>query len=367
MASLDVRVLGPMALVVDGTELDVRGAKQRALLATLALHHDHVVSVGALVTHLWDEPLPERADHTLQQHVSSLRKTLQVRGAESRLTTREPGYALGVDRLDVDDFDAACARATALVAVGDLVTGLGELDAAAAVLRGDPLADVRLSQRLDAAATRIEERVHAATEARIDVLLALGRHRDAIVVAEQAIEEQPYRERFRAQMMLALYRDHRQKDALAVYRVTRQLMIEELGVEPGRALRELEDAILRQDPGLDDGAADAAAIRRTFRAGEVSDRGWVELPDGQAIALVHSLLIGRSPEAGIRLVDSRVSREHARVELRSGYPHLVDLGSTNGSSVNGRPVTDSRLVDGDEIGIGGVVLRYRTATPPVDG
>ena len=180
------------------------------------------------------------------------------------------------------------------------------------MVRGAALADVRQTMRLDGTARRIDEQVLAANDARLDLLLDLGRHAEVLAAVEALVEREPYRERFRAQQMLALYRAHRQTDALAVFRATRELLVEQLGVEPGRALRELEDAILRQDPALDaTPATGRARLTSTVRAGAPSERGWIELPDGQAIAVVDTMVIGRSPDAAIRLVDSRVSREHA--------------------------------------------------------
>jgi hypothetical protein len=218
--------------------------------------------------------------------------------------------------------------------------------------------------RLDGAARRVDEQVLAAHEARFDLLLELGRHADVLAEVEALVEAEPYRERLRAQQMLALYRAHRQTDALAVFRATRILLVEGLGVEPARALRELEQAILRQDPELDVvSASGSLPLSRTVRAGAPSEPGWIELPDGQAIAVVDTMVIGRSPDAAIRLVDSRVSREHARVETDESGVRIVDLGSTNGITVNGEQIETIALSDGDAVGLGGVIVRYHTTTP----
>ena len=127
-------------------------------------------------------------------------------------------------------------------------------------------------------------------------------------------------------------------------------------------MRELEQAILRQDPTLDSAAA-TTRLSSTIRAGTRSERGWIERPDGQAIAIVDSMVIGRSPDAAIRLVDSRVSREHARIEFDADGVRIVDLGSTNGTTVNGARVETAALDDGDHVALGGVVVRYHTSTP----
>jgi DNA-binding SARP family transcriptional activator len=365
MVRLEVGVLGPLTVRLDGIGVDVRATKQRALLAALALHHDRIVAADTLVTFLWDEPLPERADHALQQHVSAVRKVLHPdRDREAVLVTREPGYELRLATLDLDRFTAAVAYAAELDREGDRRGALDALDAGLALVRGTAIADVRQTMRLDGAARRVDEQVLAANEARLDLLLALGRHTEVIAEVESLVEREPYRERFRAQQMLALYRAHRQTDALAVFQATRELLVEQLGVEPGRALRELEEAVLRQDPALDGlPTAGAIGLTRTVRAGTASERGWIELPDGQAIAVVGAMLIGRSPDAAIRLVDSRVSREHARIDADDSGVRIVDLGSTNGVTVNGSRVDSAALADGDHVGLGGVVVRYHTDTP----
>ena len=365
MMRLEIGVLGPLTVGSDSVSVDARGTKQRALLATLALHHDRVVAVDTIIAFLWDEPPPDRADHALQQHVSALRKALRPdRGQESPLVTREPGYELRVATLDLDRFTECAARSGAQQRDGDLRGALETLDDAVGVVRGPTLEDVRHTMRLDRTARRIDEQVLDTVEARLDLLLALGRHAEVLNEVEDLVDREPYRERLRAQQMLALYRAHRQSDALAVFRATRALLVEELGVEPGRALRDLEQAILSQDPALDAPWA-SSPLTRTIRAGARSERGWIELPDGQAIAVVDTMVIGRSPDAAIRLVDSRVSREHARIDADGdgGAVRIVDLGSTNGITVNGARVETAPLDDGDQVGLGGVVVRYRTATP----
>jgi hypothetical protein len=159
--------------------------------------------------------------------------------------------------------------------------------------------------------------------------------------------------------MLALYRSGRQADALAAYRSARATLVDELGIEPGAALRELEQAILEQRPELDTADAPSGGLRATFRSGTGPEMGRIDLPDGQAVLVWEgTTLIGRDPAAQVRLVDSRVSRHHAQIEAHGGRFVLQDLGSTNGTTVNGTPATEHELSDGDVIGVGGVELRY---------
>jgi class 3 adenylate cyclase len=140
------------------------------------------------------------------------------------------------------------------------------------------------------------------------------------------------------------------------------VLTDELGLEPSAELRDLEQAVLTQSPALDNSPADRVAdIYSTFRAG-ADDAGQLRLPDGQTVLLITgSALIGRDPSALVRLVDSRVSRRHAEIEVGGGSFVLRDLGSTNGTTVNGEAVTERLLRDHDRVGIGGVELQFLTS------
>jgi hypothetical protein len=162
--------------------------------------------------------------------------------------------------------------------------------------------------------------------------------------------------------MLALYRSGRQADALAAYQATRGVLIDELGIEPGAELRDLEQAILVQSPELGlDASRSMAELHATFRADTLAEAGRIELPDGQSVLLREGITsIGRDPSAHVRMVDNRVSRIHAQIETKDGRCVLRDTGSTNGTRVNGRSVDEHELSDGDLISIGGVELQFRS-------
>lgn len=364
MTSLDVQLLGPVTTKLDGQPIDIGGAKPRSVLAVLALSHGAVVSASALVSYLWDEPIPDRAEHTLQQHISALRKALVAPGEPSRggspLVTRPPGYLLELTALDVDELDRHERLAREQLSQRDVQHGLESIEAALALVRGPALANVRGTARIEATALRLDERILTLGEDRAETLLALGRHREVAVEIEVLVEQEPFRERLRFLQMLALYRSGRQTDALAAFRSTRTALIEELGVEPGPELRELEQRILEQDPALDLApAAVPRTVHSTIRAEQQVAFGWIELPDGQAIALQASTRIGRAEDAQVHLVDSRVSREHALIERNGDDMVLTDLGSTNGTAVNGRRVSKWSLEDGDVVSVGGTQLVYR--------
>ncbi len=360
-------VLGPMELQIAGEPVVVTGAKQRSLLVMLALHANQAVSVGALVDAMWGDPAPVGAEHTLQQHVSATRKLLH-RGrtdgaADAVLSRRSPGYLLRVESLDVDEFERAASVGFDAARGGRWPDANAAFDSALAHWRGPALADVRDSARLSAAAVRLDEQRLTVMEGRFDARLECGQAREVIPEIEEVIVDYPLRERLHAQLMLALYRTGRQAEALVAYQAARHLLIDELGIEPGGELNDLEQAILQQSPALAAGAVGSIGeLHATFRADTRTSSGRVELPDGQAIHLAYgSTLIGRDPVAHVRLVDNRVSRHHARIDTTAKGAVLRDLASTNGTSVNGKPVSECVLRDGDVIGIEGIELRFYAA------
>ena len=360
-----VEVLGPLELKVAGERVPIAGPKQRAVVAMLALHANQVVPVGALVDVVWGDPAPDRAEHTLQQHVSAVRKLLEsgreAAEGERVLVTRSPGYLLQVDTLDADEFERAASVGHDAASAERWPEALAAFDDGLKWWRGPALADARDTDRLNAAAVRLDEQRLAVVEARFEARLECGLAREALPELEQVVSEHPLRERLRGQLMLALYRCGRQADALAAYRSARSVLIEDLGIEPGAELRDLEQAILVQSPELDLGRATLKReLYATFRADVPSTAGRVVLPDGQSVSLADGVTqIGRDPAAHVHLVDSRVSRQHAQIECVHGIAVLRDLGSTNGTTVNGEPANDHVLYDGDVVSLGGVELRFR--------
>src|SRR4051794_4224262 len=232
---MEFRILGPLEVLSDGRPLDLGGQKPRALLALLLLEANRVVPRDALIDALWDESPPETARKALQVHVSQLRKAL----GRERLQTAEPGYRLCVEpgELDLDRFRG--------------LEDEGRLDDALALWRGAPLADLGEQRFARAAAARLAELRLACLEERADRALAAGRHAELAGELEALVTANPLRERLRAQLMLCLYRCGRQADALEAYRAGRAVLVDELGIEPGRPLRDLQAAILRQDGALD--------------------------------------------------------------------------------------------------------------------
>lgn len=244
-------ILGPL-LVRDGDSMiRVPAARQRVLLATLLVHAGNVVPAGVLAEMVWDGAPPTGAAITLRSYVSRLRGTLGP-GARDRLVTRYSGYLLQADgeELDLLQFGRLCQKGGAAVRAGDWARAAEMLDEALGLWRGEPLADIpgRLL-RLDEA-PRLEQLKLQATEWRIDAGLHLGDHGEVVPELQSLTAQHPLRERFHAQLMLALCRCGRQAEALAAYQYARSALIEELGTEPGAELRELQQRVLAGDPAL---------------------------------------------------------------------------------------------------------------------
>ena len=243
------RILGPVEAVVDGARVALGAPKQRALLALLLVNRRRVVPAEQLIDGLWGEQPPASALQSLQVYVHGLRRAL---GGE-RIETAGRGYRAVVaeEELDLDRFERVLERGRAALEAGRPDDAAEDFREALSIWHGSALADLPDEARRAAEAERLEELRLTALELRYEAELGCGRH-DAVVAELEAVTaDEPYRERFLQQRLLALYRCGRQAEALEVYRNARRALAEELGLEPSPALQELERAILRQDPGLD--------------------------------------------------------------------------------------------------------------------
>ena len=248
---MEFRLLGPLEVCRDGEQLVLGGPMQRSVLAILVLHANEVVPRGRLLADVWGERAPE-SEHSLDVYLSRLRKTLTAVGEGEVLIRRGRGYLLRVEAgsLDLVCFEQQIEAGERALAEGRPAEAARLLREGLGLWRGEPLAEFADRGFARAEAGRLKERRLAALEARIDADLALGREAAIAGELEALVRANPFRERFRAQLMLALYRSGRQGEALAVYTDTRTLLIDELGIEPGKELRELQHAILAQDPRL---------------------------------------------------------------------------------------------------------------------
>ena len=246
------RVLGPLEIEDQGRPLRIDGIKRRALLALLLMHPNEIVSRDLIIQELWGAQAPDGAAHTLEVQISRLRKLLRADGHSQVIVTHSTGYKLvvGPEELDLLRFDR-------LVENGRLAAGAGRNDQASerfrealSLWRGRPFEDVAYASFAQIEIDRLEGRRLAAIEDRVEAELALEDHAELVSELEALVRQHPFRERLRGQLMLALYRSGRQAEALTAYQEARRVLVEELGIDPGPTLRELEQAILRQDPAL---------------------------------------------------------------------------------------------------------------------
>ncbi|MFL5951769.1 MAG: BTAD domain-containing putative transcriptional regulator [Gaiellaceae bacterium] len=265
---LEFRILGPLSVRVDGSPVALGGPKQRALLALLLLNANRVVSRDRLVAELFPQQSGNSADHALRNHVSRLRKVFAAVGSdEPRLVARPPGYLLRVEpgELDLERFEQLVSEGHEALAAGDVAAAAALLRSAEQLWEGRPFADLEFEPFGRLEVERLAELRLAVVEERVDADLALGRQLALVPELETLAAEHPFREHFRAQLMMALYWSGRQAEGLDVYQQTRTLLSDELGLEPGSELQELQRAILVQDPMLTPAVAEEARRAETFR------------------------------------------------------------------------------------------------------
>src|SRR5215208_4114453 len=288
---MDFRILGPLEALDGARHVALGGRKRRAVLAVLLLHPNETLETERLIDELWGESPPAHALKTLQVHVSRLRKEL----APGVLVTREHAYELqvDVDELDAHRFEALLEDARGELAAGHPDRALAALERSLALWRGPPLADLAYEPFAQTEIARLEDLRVAAIEQSIEAKLELGRHGEAL----------------HAQLMLALYRAERQADALQAYQNARMRLVEDLGIEPGTRLRELERAVLAQDESLAMEVPEAPAEEPpgelpsgvvTFLLTDIegSTMLWEDDPEAMAASLeLHDELIQRSVDA----------------------------------------------------------------------
>jgi DNA-binding SARP family transcriptional activator len=263
------RILGPLEVTDADATVPLGGPRQRALLASLLLRPNEVVPRDRLIDDVWGDDPPGSARKIVQLYVSALRKAFDP---ERRiLLTQAPGYRLAVEpeQLDAVRFERLVAEARRR-APAERAALLRE---ALSLWRGPALADLVGEPFAQAEIARLEELRLAALEDRIAAELECGRVSELVPELEALVTANPLRERLRARLMLALYRSGRQADALEAYRHARQALVDELGIEPGAELREVERAILAQDPAL----AAPSAVEETVAARKPVTAVFVEL------------------------------------------------------------------------------------------
>jgi len=233
-----VRLFGQLEAADGGVALAVRGAKQRALLALLALHRGEPVSADRLIDVLWGDGLAANPVNALQAQIGQLRRAL---GAGVIVTT-EAGYALAVgpDEVDVVRFEQLVAKGRRLAEAGEMAQASATLGEALGLRRGEPLAEFAYAGFAEAERARLDELALVAIETRAGADLVLGRHGELAGELEAQCAQHPLRERLWELLILALYRAGRQADALRAYTEVRDRLVDELGIDPGPTLRELQ-------------------------------------------------------------------------------------------------------------------------------
>ncbi|MFC4856999.1 AfsR/SARP family transcriptional regulator [Actinophytocola glycyrrhizae] len=354
-----LRLLGPLELSAGGRELDLGGPRQRVVLAMLALNANRVVPVESLIDAVWDTAPPTTARAQVQICVSALRKIFLEADAGVRIKTRTPGYQLVVPagELDTEQFGALVTAARTHADAGRTSEAVATLRTALGLWRGEALAGLQ-SDLVRRGADQLEHARLTAIMERIQLDLALGRHEEVVGELAALIEEHPLRERLYEFLMLALYRSGRQAEALEVGRRARTTLVEELGIEPGKALQELESSILNRIPELDLASTGTGPLRDTATTTTQSDKPLVvprRLPASIAdftgreeqLAEIRRALSGedddRNTRFGMRIVaisgKGGVGKStlaiRAAHELRDSYPdgHLyADLESPTGTN-----------------------------------
>ena len=362
--SLEFRLLGPFEVSNHGLPLDVGTGKQRALLAFLLLRAREVVSTDHLIDALWGERAPPSALNSVHVYVSRLRKAL----GNGRLETRGHGYLLASEpeQLDLARFEARLGEGRRLLAKGDTEQAAECLRAGLALWRGPPLSDFAAEPFAQGEIGRIEELRLSALEERVEADLALGCHAELVSELEALVREHPLRETLRAQLMLALYRSGRQAEALEAYRQGRRTLADDLGLEPGRRLQELERAILTQDAWLEPPARGATPHDPARR------RGGILIAIGAALLLSATAVVAGLELTGqdspglasasansVAAIDEGSNRLVANVPVGNG-PSSIAVGEGSVWVANSLDGTVSRV----DPGTVGVVQRIDVGGDP---
>ncbi|WP_431956518.1 BTAD domain-containing putative transcriptional regulator [Nocardia lijiangensis] len=365
--SLDVRILGPVQLLVDGLPIPLSGAKPRALLALLVVNRRRAVPKTALIDAIWGDDPPPRAMDGLYAYVSNLRTVLRGAGIPDRdvLRTVDAGYLLDLtdEQCDAGRFEAARTRGAAAARNGDARTAAACFAAALEEWSGDPVTGLH---ELGFAANFATDM----TERRLDVLLdrlaadvADGRASAVLGELTALTVERTVDERVWRLLSTALYASGRQADAMTAFLRLRRNLADELGADPQPETVELEDAV-RNHRVLPESPSTRGATTRDVPS--IRRRAWLRVGDGERIQVPPAgLRIGREPDNDIVLDDARVSRKHARILHRDDGIFIRDRDSANGVYVNEVPIrADTALADGDVIRVGSTRLRYGASEEP---
>jgi SARP family transcriptional regulator, regulator of embCAB operon len=360
---LEFGLLGPLEMSVDGTLVALGTPKQRAVLAMLLMNRNSPVGVERLITALWEGWPPSGARASIHSYVSNLRKLLTGVGIDPRgvLAAAPPGYRLNIpeNTCDIGRFIVEKAAGVHAAAAGRFEQATRHLSAALAEWRGPVLEDLRDFQFVDTFATSLVEDKMVVHTAKAEAEIACGRASAVITELEALTVEHPYREQLWAQLITAYYLTDRQSDALAAYRRVKTTLADDLGIDPGQTLRDLNERILRQE------RLDVKKSAKTTAAGTITVLDQRTMVSGQkVVAYLHdasghsyplqsaATRIGRLSDNDIVLDSANVSRHHA-VIVDTGTNYIInDLRSSNGVHVQHQRIrAAATLNDGDHIRI----------------
>jgi predicted ATPase/DNA-binding SARP family transcriptional activator len=243
---LEIRLLGPIEVLVCGRPANVSGGKRQGLLAVLALRRGRVVGVDSLIDALWGDDLPAAPRNAVQHHVARLRAAL----GQETIVASPDGYELMDAAVDALRFEELLQDARSALRAGDAGAAAESVTIALELWRGPALHGLTDTPWFSGEARRLESLRVDALEEQFEAALALGEHREIVTALRAALEENPFRERLWGQLMLALYRSGRQPDALEAFHEARRVLSDELALEPGPELRRLQEAILAHDPAI---------------------------------------------------------------------------------------------------------------------
>jgi DNA-binding SARP family transcriptional activator len=343
-----IGVLGPLRVEVAGHPVELGGPRPRRLLAVLVAHAGEAVSTDTLVDAVWGTDPPPTAIKTLQSYVTRLRSALDPRRSDRQvpdtIQTAPGGYRLAVaaDAVDAAVFVARVREARRAVDRGDIAAGDRLLTEAFALWRGPPYGEFSHLDFGAAEARRLEEVRLTGLETRLDIGLMAGREGEVVAEAEALCATYPLRERFWAQLITALYRGGRQADALAALRRLRTVLADEVGADPGPALRLLETQVLRHDPALDRMPSAAPEV--------VADRSPPLDPSGTEVAIerrVVSVLVAALGPADEDVADP----ERAELVRRSFRETCTAAVTATGGIV-------LEQADGDVVAAFGILVAY---------
>ncbi|QLY30781.1 BTAD domain-containing putative transcriptional regulator [Nocardia huaxiensis] len=368
--SVDVRVLGPVQLLVAGRSVPVGGPKPRALLAALTVNRRRAVSSQALADIVWNDDPPDSYQASLQVFVSNIRRTLRTAGVDpvALLRTESSGYRLEIDdaRCDLGRFETIRRSGQEAAAIGNHEGAARLYGEALAEWSGRALDDLSGLSFAETFATAMDEERLLVAAARIDAEIACGRASSVVGELVSMTNAHPLREPLWVQLITALYLSGRQADALDACRRVRTVLADQLGIDPGPALIALEQRVLRQEPLQ---TAQIAEVERIAKAmtetvtemPRAVRAGQLRMPDGRTVPIgVGGMKIGRMTDNDLVLDDPKASRYHAHITPSRAGLLIKDLHSANGVFINEEPIESGAvLADGDAIRIGSTLLIFQ--------